>query len=413
MYYKAGMAIVILLAFGIKGLGTPSESESDEQEFTMPVIDDVNSLETSSTLDEEKHIPYNLRPFILDIEPKKIQTAQLLRRVSLLIADITNSPLPESAQELSHASLLVDRWPDVRKVYMFFLAELLAFYPDADFYFLARDAEYFYDIAMVLKQEIPEIQNNFHLLPISSKMTHYITKHAREYLQQEGLYSANKRKKTAVIVDTCCKGTVIKYIRSLFPKEHRSKVKGHLFTRNNTSDDIEGDAYPESKISKNILGDKGVAFIEDYPHYFTYSAQKYHQFKGNEKIDILMSKDVFNQSVAIAFMADIRYHFAQKQVQEDFKDILKQMRIVFNYLTSSREKINRKEARVALKTLKKSYSIKPDDFLKDIQEVLIKNKDSFKSNHYFIYEKMKSSLYDKCIKALTAHLEDTPPEFDS
>ena len=205
---------------------------------------------------------------------------------------------------------------------------------------------------------------------------------------------------------------MIKYIRSLFPKEHRSKVKGHLFTRNNTSDDIEGDAYPESKISKNILGDKGVAFIEDYPHYFTYSAQKYHQFKGNEKIDILMSKDVFNQSVAIAFMADIRYHFAQKQVQEDFKDILKQMRIVFNYLTSSREKINRKEARVALKTLQKSYSIQPRYFLKDIEEILVKNKDSFKDKIHFIYEKMKPFvlfvLYDKCIKALTSHLEDTP-----
>ena len=396
MYYKVGIVIVVLLTFCIKGLA----SESDEQEFIMPVIDDVNSLETSSTLDEQKYIPYSLRPFILDIKPKKLQPAQRLR----------------------HVSHLIDRWPDVRKAYMFFLAELLAFYPDADFYFLARDAENFYDIAMVLKQEIPEIQNNFYILPISSKMTNYITKHAREYLQQEGLYSANKRTKTAVIVDTCCEGTVIKYIHSLFPKEHRSKIKGHLFTRNKNPNNLEGDAYPESKIIRNILDDKwGVMFIEDYPHYFKHPAQKYHQPKSDRKIEIMMNdrkieimmKDIAEQYEAIEFMADIRYYFAQKQVQEDFKDILKQMRIVFNYLTSSREEINRREARVALKTLKKSYSINSNDFLKDIEEVLIKNKDSFKGKSHFIYEKMKSSLYDKCIKALTSHLDNIPPEFDS
>ncbi len=377
------MAIVVLLTFCIKGLGTSSVVlEEDDPDSLMVLSPRGDSYEI--------YIPYSVRPFILDIEPKKIQPAQALSRDSRWIK----------------------HWPEVRKAYMFFLAELLAFYPDADFYFLARDAEYFYDIAMVLKQDIPEIQNNFYLLPISSHIVQHATEKFKEYLQQEGLHVANKRKKTAVIVDTCCEGTVIKYIRSLFPKEHRSKVKGHLFMRNKAPDDLKGDAYPESKIMQNALNhiEERVLFIEGYPHYFGESAKRSYQFESNGKIEILMPRNRFQRRVAIELMADIRYHFAQKQVQEDFKDILKQMRIVFNYLASSREEISWKESRVALKTLKKSYSILPTPFLKDIKEVLVKNKDSFEVNSfkdkihliYRNYRKMKPfTLYDKCIKALT------------
>ena len=340
MYYKVGMAIVVLLTFCIfiKSLGTTSSVLAEDKD---PYALIVQSPRGDGS---EIYIPYSVRPFILDIEPKKIQPAQ----------------------ELSRDSRWIQHWPEVRKAYMFFLAELLAFYPDADFYFLARDAEYFYDIAMVLKQGIPEIQNNFYLLPISSHIVKHATGNVKEYLQQEGLYVANKRKKTAVIVDTCCEGTVIKYIRSLFPEEHRSKIKGHLFTRNKSPNNLEGDAYPESKVMKNTLNhiSERVLFIEGYPHYFEESAKKSYQFEINGKIEIMMLRNFSKKYAAIEFMADIRYYFAQKQVQEDFKDILKQMCIVFNYLTSSREEINRKEARLALKTLKKSYSILPDTFLK-------------------------------------------------
>lgn len=62
----------------------------------------------------------------------------------------------------------IAQWNQFSRGQFIFLAQMLSFFPENEYYFLARDAEYLYDMARVLLKENPNFRKRLHLLPIST-----------------------------------------------------------------------------------------------------------------------------------------------------------------------------------------------------------------------------------------------------
>lgn len=150
-----------------------------------------------------------------------------------------------------------------------FLAQLEAFYPENELYFLARDAESLYDLSQVMWSATHH-KNRFHLLNVSSITMN--SPYLREYLSQEGIHPASLSQKKIVLIDTGYSGTIITKIRELFP-QYKDSIKSHLIQCHLSN-------HPQSKLFlAAATHPQAVAMMENLPH-FTQASEKYKMIDG-------------------------------------------------------------------------------------------------------------------------------------
>ncbi len=139
-----------------------------------------------------------------------------------------------------------------------FLAQLLGLYPTHHLYFLARDGEYLYDLALVLTQNQPQLRKRIHLVNVSRLNQN--DKLLKAYLQQSGVTEQKIKQTGVVFVDTGFSGTIAKTIKSLYPSSVRNNMKVHLI-------ESHADEIPASEIFK-IHGAMDASSYEEMVRYF-------------------------------------------------------------------------------------------------------------------------------------------------
>lgn len=122
-----------------------------------------------------------------------------------------------------------------------FVAQLLGLYPTEHLYFLARDGEYVYDLAVVLTEKHPELKKRIHLINVSR--LNWGNPKLHQYLIQNGVVDKRIVNEGVVFVDTGFSGSVGKAIKKLYSAEVQDNMKIHLIESN------VGD-IPASKIFK-------------------------------------------------------------------------------------------------------------------------------------------------------------------
>lgn len=181
--------------------------------------------------DHPRYEPYSLRPSILNIEAKPLKD---------------RSPFVAQYQK---ASLL-------------FVSFLLKFYENSHLYFLARDAEFFYDIAQLLEPQSKRI----HLINISRESVN--SKQLKSYLESQQFFTRLNQGQRSVLVDTGYFGSIPNRLLRLLTTEQKALVKTHLAASENVL--IPSSLVFLSQIRKNeqtaLLPSALHPIIEEYEH---------------------------------------------------------------------------------------------------------------------------------------------------
>ncbi|MGE4130298.1 MAG: hypothetical protein AB7F86_01600 [Bdellovibrionales bacterium] len=238
-------------------------------------------------------------------------------------------------------------WNALRRGYMLLMAELMAFFPDDDYYFLARDIEYLHDVAVVLLKNDPKLSARLHLVPVSSNVSQ--SGYLKQYLTQEGINTANLQGRSALVIDSCCAGSIPKKIINYFAGVQ--KVRGFL---------ISTTAFPKSNLFENYSGYTGNS-IEGHPHY-TASASHIENVGG--KLEVVVNQ-YENQKASEKIMASIRYHLDNEGARQEFFEITGLMRDVFDFITGKTGHAS--TASAAYFKLKNTHGIPMEHFEADIR----------------------------------------------
>ncbi len=130
-------------------------------------------------------------------------------------------------------------WENIKLAQLNLIAQMIELYPNEEIYFLARDAEYIYDLANVLLQEDPVTLRRIHLLNISRENVKAPSK--IEYLKQNGISASRLKNKQILFVDTGYNGSIPKQIASLFPANLSQKISTHLIVSSSS-------LFPSSRV---------------------------------------------------------------------------------------------------------------------------------------------------------------------
>lgn len=160
-------------------------------------------------------------------------------------------------------------WERLRWAQTEFVAQLFGLYPTETLYFLARDGEYPYDLALLLTRKHPELRARLKLINVSrgNERSRYL----QQYLLQEGITEEAIAKNGLVFVDTGFKGNIGRRLRNFYPSELHSKMRIHLIESD--VDDIAESAVFRTKKSM------GVEDFEGMPRY-SYRSDNFVQHKG-------------------------------------------------------------------------------------------------------------------------------------
>ncbi|MDH4467099.1 MAG: hypothetical protein QE271_03505 [Bacteriovoracaceae bacterium] len=163
--------------------------------FTLQVAATKNLQEDELPPDEEES--YDSRPDIISVRATQ-------HKINLTNAD----------------------WQKLKYAHVETVAMLLALYPDREIYFLARDAELFYDTAKLILKNDTLRQKKIHLLNVSR--ANMLDPNLVEYLKQEGISTTAFAGGTKVLfVDTGFKGTIPEYISRKF-SQYKSQIEVQL-----------------------------------------------------------------------------------------------------------------------------------------------------------------------------------------
>ncbi|MGE4130184.1 MAG: hypothetical protein AB7F86_01025 [Bdellovibrionales bacterium] len=221
--------------------------------------------------------------------------------------------------------------------YTFVLAQLMAFFPEAEMYFLARDGEYLYDVARLLLARESE-WTRLHLVPISTQLSTKLD--MPKYLKQNGLTTENLNGRPAVFFDSCCAGTVPDAVETAF-KDEPIDIRGFLIT--NTT-------YPASGIFHKASGVDG-GDIEGDPH-FTGSAVDFVRDSWGKIVDVrTLSVSTEVKEASMSYMKALRYHVDGEAQRKEFKEIVGHMRTVFSFLQNESFNIRDPQGQSALASL--------------------------------------------------------------
>ena len=246
-------------------------------------------------------------------------------------------------------------WANASYGHYVLLAELLTFFPDSEFYFLARDIEYLHDMAKVLLKNDPVLKKRLHLIPISTNIVGD-EENMRKYLEQEGLTKQNLGQRSAVIVDSCCTGSVPDAIINAFVGK-KVDIKGFLITTS---------VYPNSALAKNLGADGGQ--IEELPHY-NHPATEY--VEKSKKIRIETGAAPNERPTALKIMQQIRFDEDNAKSRKEFFELLELMRTVYSYMAEDMpyKKSTPQQADNALRKMHEKFDIEPSVFLEDVKNM--------------------------------------------
>jgi formylglycine-generating enzyme required for sulfatase activity len=228
---------------------------------------------------------------------------------------------------------LNSNWAEMKKAHLEATAQLVEMYPHEEIYFLARDSELLYDIAMLMTQGEPGVQARLHLVNVSrANMNHAELK---AYLEQEGVTEAKLASgKKFIFIDTGFAGTIPNKIQQLYPREMRPQLRTHLISSNNPS-------HPSTRVFLTMLNREAanrdpsqfhgtIVNYEHMPRYFDrstgfeYRDGKLHPVSPvGSQVDGSVSKEVAKQ-----YMEDLSA-FAGEQAQ---KSRFQQMRQLWREL---------------------------------------------------------------------------------
>jgi hypothetical protein len=123
-------------------------------------------------------------------------------------------------------------WEKLKAAHFSFIAFLLEAYPpNTKIYFLARDSEHLYDVAMLATQGTKNSQR-FHLLNVSRASMR--DGNLIPYLKQNGISAEGLRKGDKVVfIDTGFEGTIPKVISEALPHDVGDKLNTHLLVSSN------------------------------------------------------------------------------------------------------------------------------------------------------------------------------------
>ncbi len=230
------------------------------------------------------------------------------------IEAVASRPLP--------AEVMPSRWQQNREGMLRFLAEMMAFYPTENLYFMARDGEYLYDMARILFRNEPQVLARFHLLNVSRVSME--SDHLNEYLAQEGFTREQLTVRRAILIDTCCEGTIDTEIREGLPRWAEGRIFSHFFESSNSG-------IPSSRVylethspTRDI---STITVTENIPHY-TNSSIDYARANGRFVPVADDAAAAHTQAYAVAIMEDVRHFSEAPETLERFQNLRRHMETV-------------------------------------------------------------------------------------
>ncbi len=241
---------------------------------------------------------YSERPAILELSPERIKTAP-------------------------------DEWGRLKDAHLHGLAALVELYPTEHIYFLARDAEYLYDLLRVLGQEDKALNTRIHLLNISRKNQN--DPNVKKYLAQEGLSEAALSKGgRAVLIDTGFRGSIIKTVQNLFPT-YAEQIHGHLIISDSQQFPslraFLAQLNPES-VRKGPGSLSGTLLGYEYMPRFAYRSEGFKKV-GDEWVAFSQNNESdgkVSRSKALTYMRDIREYGSRSENKQRFAVLRDQWR---------------------------------------------------------------------------------------
>ncbi|MFN8845780.1 MAG: hypothetical protein ACK5V3_00040 [Bdellovibrionales bacterium] len=133
-------------------------------------------------------------------------------------------------------------WQNLNWAQLEFIAQLLGLYPQQHLYFLARDGEYLFDLALVLTEHQPALRKRLHLINVSRN--NQSSSNLKKYLVENGLTDEFIVKYGVVFVDSGYSGSIAKHIQTKYPKNVQKKMQIHLI-------ESQDEAIPASETFKS------------------------------------------------------------------------------------------------------------------------------------------------------------------
>lgn len=301
--------------------------------------------------------------------------------------DLRPSILKTQAKNHEGTGLVPEGWNKAKHGHFVLLAQTLTFFPDSEYYFLARDVEYLYDMAKVLLKKNPDLKKRLHLVPVS-RVSSTDTYNMVRFLRQEGVTKRKLHGRKPVFIDSCCTGSIPWLLYRTF-KSDGIEARGFL---------MKADLFPESRVAK-ALGADGYE-IEWLPHYTSPAI-------GHEKIgEKVRVRTAFNdqqtKAKALAIMEQIRFDFDNDRARAELTELMQWMRTAYAYLVrdSPYEAVSKKQALKALENMAIKYGISISHFIDDVKSMERRNYATVFEKRVEILQEFASAFPQKCMKAL-------------
>lgn len=118
------------------------------------------------------------------------------------------------------------RWEDFKKAQIVFVAQLLELYPESRLVFLARDAEYLFDVAQLATFGTSDFDR---ILLVNVSRQNMRDTNMIPYLRQNGITEESLREgNQVVLIDTGYNGTIPDYIQFQMPSELGAAIKKQM-----------------------------------------------------------------------------------------------------------------------------------------------------------------------------------------
>ncbi len=237
-------------------------------------------------------------------------------------------------------------WEHLKAAHFSFVAELLALYSaDTHFYFMARDAEYLYDVARLITAGTDESQR-IHLLNVSR--ANMSDPNLKAFLKENGIEDQLIRKgKKAVLVDTGFSGTLSRVIGEQLSETGRPKLKTHLIVSSNPEHPssraflIHLNPSVNSEMVANMHGTivnyEYMPRSTDRSYQFVFSRGRYHPISkiGEGRGDGTVSKEQ-----SLQYRTDLKFFWQRPETKVRFQFEREQLEKVKSHLASATEDSN-------------------------------------------------------------------------
>lgn len=260
------------------------------------------------------------------------------------------------------------------------VAEILEMYPTHEIYFLARDAELLYDLAILATHDEPEKAKRIHLLNISR--ANMRATQVKDYLEQEGISESElKSGKQVLFVDTGFSGTIPSVISEHFPEDLENHLKTHLICSSDPK-------HPSTRtflqhlnpaaVDSDPAGFHGTIVSYEYLPRYTDRSDRFEKRKQWEPMSCVdkQTDGSVSKSMAQAYMEDLRSYAESTKGQA----LMKKQRARWHGLTTLLKKDSSTEdLKSALKTLLADKDPHSEAIVRDFIEILQRNHwDGFK-----------------------------------